>query len=525
MRVASDVDQLELAEYQKAVRLVLRHPLITATYPDPSALPLARKWIRQLRADLGEALGYGLTASGDTIRLRRAQDTLDRTRPALTRAGRPFERRRYGYLVLALSALGRSGSQIALGELAEAVAADAARLDGLGMDTGRKPDRDAFVDAVAWLEVRGALRLADGSASDWASDPERAEALYDIDREVVGAIYAPSRVLQHLTSVTELLDGGGVGGAAGPGLAQGREARRRISARQARRLVVEQPVVYYADVDPALLGQLRSASLAEDVERLTGQALERRAEGVALIGAGTRFTDVPFPGTGSVAQAALLLCARIAGYLSARGGRVEPLPAASAAERLAEAAARIDSALPDRGTAAALLTGQFGAGPPAPGPMAEPPARTPSPAPPAPRPAAEPFAGMPLPAPPAPRTAAEPSAGPPFPAPPDQRDQGEQPDGSPFPLNDLDFEAGTVRTEAAYPFLSEAWLAGELRKLIAEFGAGMSEKRTADPGRLLAEAVALLTGHGLVARVDGGVLVLPLLARYRGVTAQLRDRP
>ena len=113
------------------------------------------------------------------------QDTLDGTRPALTRARRPFDRRRYAYLVLTLSALGRSGGQIALSELADAVAADAGRIDGLGMDTGRKADRDAFVDAVAWLEARGALRMADGSAAEWVNDPERAEALYDIDREVV----------------------------------------------------------------------------------------------------------------------------------------------------------------------------------------------------------------------------------------------------------------------------------------------------------------------------------------------------
>ncbi len=70
------------------------------------------------------------------------------------------------------------------------MAADAGRIDGLGMDTARKADRDAFVDAVAWLEARGALRMADGSAADWANDPERAEALYDIDREVTAAVYA-----------------------------------------------------------------------------------------------------------------------------------------------------------------------------------------------------------------------------------------------------------------------------------------------------------------------------------------------
>ena len=465
MRVAAEVSALELAEYQKAARLALRHPLITSSYPDSSALPLVRKWARQLRTDFGEVLGYTLLSSGDTIRLRRAQDTLDGTRPAVTRARRPFDRRRYAYLVLALSALGRSGTQIALSELADAVAADAGRIDGVGMDTGRKPDRDAFVDAVTWLEARGALRVADGSAVEWVNDPERAEALYDIDREVTGAIYAPSRVLQHLSSVTELLDGR----ARGTAPAQGREARRRGNARQARRLVLEHPVIYYADVDAELRGQLRSASLAEDVERLTGLALERRAEGVALISAGQRFTDVAFPSTGTVAQAALLLCARIAGYLRHHSARIERLPAATAAERLAEAARRIDTALPDRGRVAGLLAGQAL--------LAE--------------------------------EAGRPEAG------------------------DAGAEAGTDSGSAeqddaadvAYPFLSDAWLRTELRKLVDDFGAGMAEKQAADPGRLLAEAVALLASAGLVARVDGGVLVLPLLARYRSVTAQIKNPP
>ena len=121
---------------------------------------------------------------------------------------------------------------------------------------------------------------------------------------------------------------------------------------------MEQPAVYYADVDEGLRGQLRSASLAEDIERLTGLDLERRAEGVALVNAGQRFSDVAFPSAGTVAQAALLLCARIAGYLQRNRSRIEPLPAATAAERLADAARRIDAALPDRGRVADLLAEQ-----------------------------------------------------------------------------------------------------------------------------------------------------------------------
>lgn len=448
-RVADGVAAVELAEYQKAVRLVLRHPLITADHPDRAALPLVRRWAALLRTDLGEVLGYRLLTDGETARLLRPQDALDATRPALTKAGRPFDRRRYAYLVLALAALGRSGTQVSLSELAAAVAADAGRIDGLGMDTGRKPDRDAFVDAVTWLETRTALRTADGSASDWASDPDKAEALYDIDREVVGALFRPTRALQHLDSVTGLL--GGAGGA--PGLAQGQHTQRREAGRRARRLALEQPVAYYADVDPALHGQLRSPALAEDLERLTGLGLERRAEGVALVDIARRLSDTAFPAGGTLAQAALLLCARIAAQVewgAKARGRIEYLPAPDAAERLQRTAERIDAALPARGAVAELLH-ESGAGP-----------------------------------------------------------------------SYESYQESAPGEEVTYPFLTEAWLRTALRKLTGEYGAGMAEKQLADPERLLGDALGLLSSMGLLTRVDGGVLVLPLLARYRGVTAQIK---
>ena len=190
---------------------------------------------------------------------------------------------------------------------------------------------------------------------------------------------------------------------------------------------------------------------------------------MALISAGQRFTDVAFPSTGTVAQAALLLCARIAGYLLRRSAKIERLPAATAAERLAEAARRIDAALPDRGRVVGLLAEEAL------------------------------LAG-----------------------------QAEWPG-----TGDAGAAAGTSSgsveqddaAEAAYPFLSEVWLRTELRKLVEDFGAGMAEKQAADPGHLLAEAVRLLASMGLVAKVDGGVLVLPLLARYRSVTAQIKNPP
>jgi uncharacterized protein (TIGR02678 family) len=447
-RVAEGVSPLELADYQKAVRLVLRHPLITHGHPDTAALATVRRWADQLRTDLMDVLGYRLVTTADTARLQRAQDGLDATRPALTRAGRPFDRRRYAYLVLTLAALGRHGAQVALGELADAVAADAVRIDGLGLDTARKPDRDAFVDAVTWLTERGALALADGSAAAWAGDPERAEALYDIDREILLAVHHPTRVLQHLTSVTALLDSSGA-----LGMSAGRAAQRRDQARRARRLVLENPVAYYADADAELLGQLRAPALAEDLELLTGLTVERRAEGVALIDTSGRLSDLRFPGGGTVAQAALLLAARISAAVQ-RSGRhaLDLLPAPTAAERLAARARRIDAALPSRGLVAEL---------------------------------AEPD-----------QESAYGASG----------DEGEAPG------------------ETRYPFVTDSWLRGRLKEITAEYGAGFAADLRGDPDRLLGQSLDLLAAMSLITRVDGGALALPLLARYRGVTARVKTR-
>ncbi|MFE0641756.1 TIGR02678 family protein [Streptomyces sp. NPDC058877] len=449
-RVAETVSPLELADYQKAVRLVLRHTLITPAYPDRAALATVRRWAEQLRTDLMEVLGYRLVTTADTARLQRAQDHLDATRPAVTRAGRPFDRRRYAYLVLTLAALGRHGAQVALGELADAVAADAVRIEGLGLDTARKADRDAFVDAVTWLAERGALALADGSATAWAGDPERAEALYDIDREILTAVYQPSRVLQHLTSVTGLLDSGG-----GLGLATGRHAQRRDQARRARRLVLENPVAYYADADPELLGQLRAPALAEDLQRLTGLGVERRAEGVALVDTSGRLSDIRFPGGGTVAQAALLLGARISAAAQRTGRHaLDLLPAPTAAERLAGRVRRIDAALPERGRLAGLSA-----------PEEEPAYET--------------------------REAER------------KRDEPE---------------------ETRYPFVTDSWLRGRLKEIVGEYGKGFAVDLREDPDRLLGQVLDLLAAMSLIARVDGGVLALPLLARYRGVTARVKSR-
>ncbi|MFV2101652.1 TIGR02678 family protein [Micromonospora sp. LOL_024] len=336
-RFAADLTELELADYQRAVRLVLRHPLITSTWPDERALPRVRRFASTLRRDLSEAFGYRLELHGGTARLVRAKDRLDPTQPARSRTGRQFDRRRYAYLALCLAVLGRAGVQITLSELADSVAADATRIGGLGLDPDHGTDRRAFVDAVGWLEERGALRLADGSSSAWATDPGAGEALYDVARDVIVALFRPARVLQHVGSVEGLLD---------RSLASSGNAERRRTAQVARRTVVESPVVYLSDVDSTVANHLRGTALAADLARLTGLRLERRAEGVLLVDT-AGFTVERFPGTGSVAQAAVLLAVELADRaLDPDGRRVRRLAAPDEAARQRVLVGQVDAGLP-----------------------------------------------------------------------------------------------------------------------------------------------------------------------------------
>ncbi|UAK30453.1 TIGR02678 family protein [Nocardia asteroides] len=301
------IDALALDNYQRAARVILANHLVTRTYPDRIALPLIRRWATELREDLAELFGYRLEVTETTARVFPVSDRLDAGRPARTPGERVFDRRRYAYLALALAALGRAGDQITLSELADQVAAYAGRVDGLELATDRAADRDAFVDAVAWLTVRGALTLADGDAGGWASDPEAGEALYDIDRPVVFALFRPPRALQHLHSVGGLLaeELTAAGGSAHP-------ATIAETARRVRRALVEQPVVYAEDLAPEERPVLVQDRVVADVELFTGLRAERRAEGVALIDTSGRLSDVRFPGTGTLAQVALLLAGEIA---------------------------------------------------------------------------------------------------------------------------------------------------------------------------------------------------------------------
>jgi hypothetical protein len=67
------------------------------------------------------------------------------------------------------------------------------------------------------------------------------------------------------------------------------------------------------------------------------------------------------------------------------------------------------------------------------------------------------------------------------------------------------------------PFLSDAWVRSQVEQIGATYGASFVADLRADPVRLAAAAVEVLVRFDLVRRVPGGILPMPVLARYRSV--------
>jgi Protein of unknown function (DUF2398) len=444
---AVSVQLSDLSAYQSAVRLVLTHDVITATRPRPGTLEAVLRWADQLAKDLREVLGYTLVATTRQVRLIRRLDALDPTQTTIftAKSGRPFDRRRLAYLCLFLASFSRSRVEISA-------------------------HKAAVVDVLDWLADRGALRLSDGSVEAWTADTDRGDALYDIDHDICAVLFRPARPVQHLTSAAGLLDA--------TFTSARRAAQREAAAQRAARALAEHPVVYYAQVEPEVAEALRQpGGVAETLARLTGLAVERRAEGVLLADAGGRFTDRPFPGRGgAVNRAAGLLLAKIADVLEDPDQRPSLLPLPPEAADQRDLLARIDAALPLAGVVTELAwTAPAGEADEEAGPGAT-------------------------------QGRAEPAA-------------GAMPDGPGLPRSTAAAEAVLL------PFIADAELHAMVADLYDEVGAAsFTVTWQHDPRGLLGAAVAFLADLRLLRPVPGGAIVLPAAARYRNIKLALPVR-
>jgi len=295
-------------EWRQAVRLLLERPLVSDRSPDPQAFSLVRRYAPELQRWFAEQLGYRLVVDPELARLHKRPAPGARPRPLRTRhSGRDFDPRRYALLCLVLAALERLEVQTVLSELADQVALLAQSEEGLrNLDLESRGERQAFVDVVRALVDLDVLSLTDGEDSAYVD--RTGDALYDIH---------PRRLSQMLSmpvpeAPETLLRDGGADLDTYPDTDEG--ARRRARHRLMRRLV-EEPVLYLDELEPAEREYLERTRypLVRQIERATGLTVEVRREGLAAVDPSGGLTDLAFPANGTVAHAALLLAEELAG--------------------------------------------------------------------------------------------------------------------------------------------------------------------------------------------------------------------
>ncbi|MFE6864521.1 TIGR02678 family protein [Nocardia sp. NPDC057668] len=279
----------DAAALREAARALLRTPIVTAART-PDTLALIRRHATPLRTMFNAQLGYQLTVEASFARLAKLPPEHQApNRVIARRAGTPFGARTYTLVAMACSALLAPGvgTQILVSQLVAQIRSDAAE-QGISFSDSIS-DRRQLVAALTALIDWGVLTETDGTVAQW-SDRDGEEALLTVCRPVlpfllvrpIGPNATPSDILEPESSAP----------------------RRRL-----RRRLTEDPVVLRADLSPEevdVLSRERS-QLTRLLAENFGLTLEVRAEGALAYDPADSLSDIEFPGSGSLKQAALLL--------------------------------------------------------------------------------------------------------------------------------------------------------------------------------------------------------------------------
>lgn len=309
------------SERRVALRRLLARPLV-GQREDPDGYAAIVRHCHELASWFVEHTGWQLIVdvSAGFARLHKSPSHPDATRPATTagRDRRPFDRRRYTLVCLALAALDQRPGQTTLKHLVDAVTFHSHEQDGIeAFDATRYAERRALVDALKLLATLGILTQRDGDADRYATSGA-GDALYDVDDRRLGQLIAapssPSLVDDPVDLPVEVY----------PDTEEG--LRLRARHRVMRRLL-DDPVVYYEDLEEHERDWLiHSLRYVHDVlDRSVGLALERRSEGVLAVDPERQLTDDTFPdGNSTVKHAALLLAEQLTDRVRAARAAADP---------------------------------------------------------------------------------------------------------------------------------------------------------------------------------------------------------
>ena len=305
----------EQAQRRAALRSLLAKPLLVAD-ADGEALVLVRRHLTELREWLNRETGWRLAADSETARLFKTATTLpDASHPARGHNKEPFGRRRYVTLCLALSALARADAQTTLGSLADDVLTAAAEPElaatGFTLTLDSRADRSDLVAVVRLLLDWGVLNRVAGDEDAYLS--AGTDVLYDVRRPVLSVLLSGVRGPSTVTAATF---SGRLAELTAEPVAESDELRNQALRRRLTRRLLEDPVVYYDELDEDEHAYLLSQrhAITRRIADATGLIAEMRAEGIAMVDPEDELTDVRMPEQRTDGHVTLL----VAEYLARR---------------------------------------------------------------------------------------------------------------------------------------------------------------------------------------------------------------
>jgi uncharacterized protein (TIGR02678 family) len=305
----------ERAQRRAALRALLARPLLVA-HADGETLVLVRRHLPELREWLNRETGWRLVADSETARLFKTTPELsDASHPARGQHKEPFGRRRYVTLCLALSALARADAQTTLGSLADDVLTAAAEPElaasGFALTLDSRADRSDLVAVVRLLLGWGVLSRVAGDEDAYLS--AGADVLYDVRRPVLSVLLSGIR---GPSVVTATAFEGRLAELTAEPVAESDELRNQALRRRLTRRLLDNPVVYYDELDEGERAYLLSQrhAITRRIEEATGLISEMRAEGIAMVDPEDELTDVRMPEQRTDGHVTLL----VAEYLSQR---------------------------------------------------------------------------------------------------------------------------------------------------------------------------------------------------------------
>jgi len=311
-RLADDLAE----ERSVAIRLLLRSPLLDSE-TEPEHFRLVVRHQTWLVAWFEETCGWRLTVDTPSgfARLAKRAARIDQRRPLHRSRGSkaPFDRRRYQLLCLIAAELVRH-PVTTVGFLAGAITPEAQ------LDSSRRSERSAFVDALNALIEWGALRTSGGDVASFV-DSDQANALLTADtarlHHLLVAGVAPSSLPPELDTgeaTAALLREGRYGDAATDYHGTNEDQRLRWARHQLARRLLDDPAVHtdeLLDGERDYLTSISGRRWLRDRVTAAGFEWEARAEGVLAIDPEGIATDDRFPAPhGNVHQCALLLTDR-----------------------------------------------------------------------------------------------------------------------------------------------------------------------------------------------------------------------